>query len=82
MFKAVLKWIYYDKEKRLSEAFNLIRAVRLGLVAKTVLKTELTPELCGTKEWQSFLQELPPVNSETRTKAPVSESMVINMLIP
>ena len=55
VFEAVIKWIYYDKEERLGEAANLIRALRLGLVDIAVLITELRrPELWGIKKMSVY----------------------------
>ena len=87
VFEAVIKWIYYDKEERLGEAANLIRALRLGLVDIAVLITELRrPELWGIKKCRSILlevslynnmpsllPELRMVKSEPRTTSSVSQ---------
>ena len=58
VLKAVIKWIYHNKEERLGQAAALIWAVRLGLVDITALITELRREdLKGIEERWKMLNE-------------------------
>ena len=87
VFKAVIKWIYHDKEERLGQAATLIGTVRLGLVNIGVLILELKKEEMEIQGcWKmlheallynntpSLLPELSLVKTEPRTTSFVSKT--------
>ena len=58
VFNAVMQWIKYKKEERMSAAAKLIGAVRLGLVdIKDVIRELNTEEMKQVPEIQKLLLE-------------------------